>query len=352
MIDRSAFVAFGGVGSAEWAMSEPELPLYEPHRASRRDDPPPSRLAARDAAAFARSHHALILAHLRSIRPLGGDERGHRRRHRPGSDQGRPAHGRARRRWSGRALGEVRPQRERPSRHPLAAGGGRPGRGRAAPRRRLVPMTLLALDLFCGGAAMGLYRAGFEVVGVDHRPQPRYPFAFVRADALTPPFDLADFDLVWTSPPCQRYMRSGMMARDGRHSDLIAATRRMLKGTRFVIENVPGAPMRPDLVLCGSMFGLKIRRHRWFEASGWLSPFTLACNHDEPITGVYGHPHGRGGAWRNGRRPMLPSDAATWIREMEIDWMTPAELAQAVPPAYAEFIGREVRRIIEQRAVA
>jgi len=209
------------------------------------------------------------------------------------------------------------------------------------------------LDLFCGagGAGKGYSDAGFEVVGVDIKPQPRYPFEFIQADAL----EFLDgggavgFNAVHASPPCQAYIRSGMVAKDGRHPELIEPTRECLQATglSWVIENVPGAPIRPDVVLCGSMFGLAIRRHRWFELS-WGEPvMTLACDHSRPITGVYGHPHGKGGAWRNGNRPMLPSDQETWSREMGIDWMKPLELAAAIPPAYTELIGEQLLRHLE-----
>jgi DNA (cytosine-5)-methyltransferase 1 len=226
------------------------------------------------------------------------------------------------------------------------------------------------LDLFCGagGAAMGYARAGFEVVGVDITPQPNYcGDEFVEADALrvldmlTGVYDeplinalmTRPFDAVHASPPCQAYIRSGMVAKDGRHPDLLGRTRELLEQTGFpwVIENVPGAPMRADLVLCGSMFGLGVRRHRWFESNVALPPWPpAACDHSLPITGVYGHPHGKGGAWRNGRRPMLPSDRATWSREMGIDWMHPLELAAAIPPAYTEFLGGRLLNVIEVAA--
>lgn len=198
------------------------------------------------------------------------------------------------------------------------------------------------LDLFCGagGAGMGYSRAGFEVVGVDINPQPNYPFEFHQADAMAFPLD--GFDVVHASPPCQAYVRSGMVAKDGRHPKLIGPTRDRLKlsGATWVIENVPGAPLRVDLMLCGSMFGLEVRRHRWFESNAPIAPWTPPCDHSRPITGVYGHPHGKGGAWRNGKRPMLPSDLPTWSRAMGIDWMTAREIALAIPPDYAEFIGR------------
>lgn len=204
------------------------------------------------------------------------------------------------------------------------------------------------LDLFCGagGAARGYQRAGFHVTGVDCRDQPRYAGdVFVRGDAL----DYlarhgAAYDAIHASPPCQAYVRSGMVAKDGRHPDLVGPTRGALvaNGRPWVIENVPGAPMRCDVLLCGSMFGLGVRRHRWFESSEPLSPFTPTCNHSAPITGVYGHPHGRGGAWRNGNKPMLPSDRTTWAREMGIDWMRPLEMALAIPPAYTAWIGAQL----------
>jgi DNA (cytosine-5)-methyltransferase 1 len=205
------------------------------------------------------------------------------------------------------------------------------------------------LDLFCGagGAAMGYARAGFDVVGVDIEPQPHYPFEFHRGDALTFPLD--GFDAVHASPPCQAYVRSGMVAKDGRHPDLVAATRERLdaSGLPWVIENVPGAPIRIDLLLCGSMFGLSLRRHRLFESNVTVAPWTPPCNHSDPITGVYGHPHGKGGAWRNGKRPMLPSDLATWSAAMGIEWMPAKSLAQAVPPAYTELIGVQLIRHLE-----
>ena len=199
---------------------------------------------------------------------------------------------------------------------------------------------------------MGYSRAGFDVVGVDLEPQPNYPFAFVQDDALEhlAGIDLRQCDAIHASPPCQAYVRSGNVARDGRHPDLLGPTRELLEqtGMPWVIENVPGAPMRADAVLCGSHFGLAIRRHRWFELS-WAEPvLTLACDHSRPVTGVYGHPHGSGGAARG----MLPSDVATWSREMGIDWMTAGELANAIPPAYTELIGAQLLAHLEARAAA
>jgi DNA (cytosine-5)-methyltransferase 1 len=204
------------------------------------------------------------------------------------------------------------------------------------------------LDLFCGagGAARGYQRAGFHVTGVDIRPQPHYiGDVFIQADAMTYP--LNGFDVIHASPPCQRYIRSGNVDR-ARHPDLLPAARERLiaTGVAWVIENVPGAPMRPDVVLCGSQFGLRVRRHRWFESSVPLNPWLLSCNHSEPVAGVYGHPHGGGGAWRG----MLPGTHETWAMAMGIDWMTTKELSAAIPPAYTEWLGRQLMAVVGERA--
>ncbi len=193
------------------------------------------------------------------------------------------------------------------------------------------------MDLFCGagGAAMGYHRAGFEVVGVDVAPQPNYPFEFHQGDALE--FPLNGFDVVHASPPCQRYMTGGVVNRD-KAPDLLGATRLRLLDVPYVIENVPGAPMRSDYILCGTAFGLGVRRHRLFELSTGPVELSPACDHSRPVTGVYGHPHGKAGAWPG----MLPSTHEVWSREMGIDWMTARELTQAIPPAYTEFVGRRL----------
>lgn len=201
------------------------------------------------------------------------------------------------------------------------------------------------LDLFCGagGAAMGYHRAGFHVTGVDINPQPRYPFTFIQADAMTYPLD--GFDAIHASPPCQAYSvtRHAWNARKD-HPDLLAPTRDRLlaAGIPWVIENVPGAPMDALVMLCGSSFGLgtgeyQLRRHRWFEPSpGWwlLSP---PCQHNGPVIGIYGD-HGRD------RRRSSPRfgryfTMAERREAMGIDWMARDELGQAIPPDYTEYIG-------------
>lgn len=188
---------------------------------------------------------------------------------------------------------------------------------------------------------MGLHRAGYDVVGVDHRPQRSYPFPFIWADAISPPVDLSRFDLIWASPPCQAYIRGGTVAKH-RHPRLIEPVRRLLQRSRvpYVIENVPGAPIRPDYVLCGSQFGLSVRRHRWFEVSWRTAELVPPCDHSHPVAGVYGNAHGKRGAWPG----MLPSNRETWSTAMGIDWMTTAELTDAIPPVYAEYIGKAAQK--------
>ncbi len=140
-----------------------------------------------------------------------------------------------------------------------------------------------AIDLFCcaGGASRGLVNAGFTVMGVDLRPQPEYPFPFKLGDVLTmTPAQLAAFDLVWASPPCQHFTaykrRPGHVAPA---ENLIPQVREMLRasGVPYIIENVEGAPLENPRRLCGSMFGLDVQRHRGFETSFPLPEMT--CDH-------------------------------------------------------------------------
>jgi DNA (cytosine-5)-methyltransferase 1 len=204
----------------------------------------------------------------------------------------------------------------------------------------------LLLDLFCGagGCAVGYHRAGFDVVGVDLNPQPNYPFEFHRADAFE--FLAAHgwrFAAVHASPPCQGYSSvTRLRGSAGDHPDLIGPLRQALaaSGRPYVIENVPQSPLRDPTTLCGSAFGLGVRRHRLFETPNRVpSP---PCRHAEqgvPV-GVYGHPKGGESSSRRGRG--RKPDEAAWGRAMGIDWMNWRELAQAIPPAYTEYVGRHL----------
>ncbi len=197
------------------------------------------------------------------------------------------------------------------------------------------------LDLFCGagGASMGYALAGFEVVGVDINPQPNYPFEFYRADALTFPLD--GFDAVHASPPCQAYSTKTM--RPSRHARLIEPIRDRLAavGVPYVIENVDGA--RRELVdpirLCGSSFGLGVRRHRWFESN--VSVRGLPCAHKSQTPRYRVYDHGRW--YLSATVPVFGTGggkaAEHWAEAMGIGWMTRRELAEAIPPAYTQHVG-------------
>jgi DNA (cytosine-5)-methyltransferase 1 len=143
------------------------------------------------------------------------------------------------------------------------------------------------LDLFCGagGAGMGYHRAGFEVVGVDIKPQPRYPFEFHRADALEYLNQhWREFDIIHASPPCQFYSRATKMnGTKHNHPDLLQPTIDALDATGkpYIVENVPGAPMKNYLMLCGTMFGLRVFRHRLFVTSPQIMFSPFSCNHHD-----------------------------------------------------------------------
>lgn len=202
---------------------------------------------------------------------------------------------------------------------------------------------------------MGYHRAGYDVVGCDIVAQPRYPFPFIQADALAPPFDLSGFDLIHASPPCQaytpmanRWRGSGGLADDRR--DLVADVRTMLEssGRPWVIENVRGAPVS-GLTLTGEMFGLGVHRPRIFETSSLiLSPPVPAASRD--AVGIYGNGMGRL-LWTrtDGSELRAPASIEHAREAMGIDWMGWDEIKEAIPPAYTEWIGL---RMLELREAA
>lgn len=201
-----------------------------------------------------------------------------------------------------------------------------------------------ALDLFCGagGAAMGLSRAGFEIIGVDIEEQPRFPFEFIRADACSYPLD--GFDLIWASPPCQRYsMYSRNTGTSDRHPDLVATIRERLRSQRspWIIENVVGAPLRDPTMLCGTMFGLRLLRHRLFETSFAISSLLPSCAHLGDEIPVYGHGTPQ---WHRERCGNI--GIAAKREAMGIDWMNRDELSNAIPPVYSQWVASQapVRR--------
>lgn len=208
----------------------------------------------------------------------------------------------------------------------------------------------LLLDLFCGagGAGTGYYRAGFDIVGVDIKRQPHYPFDFIQGDALFPPIDLHQFKAIHASPPCQAYTVARNI-RKREHPKLIEPIRSLLQssGCLYVIENVPGAPLLSPVQLCGTSFSLQVevrgaeyelRRHRLFETNFDLEAVP-ACSHAKPVIGVYGH--GESKPMRD-RRGFQISQAEHRRAVMQMPWATRDEIAEAVPPAYTEFIGKQL----------
>ena len=222
------------------------------------------------------------------------------------------------------------------------------------------------LDLFCGagGCAMGYARAGFEVVGVDLFPQPRYPFPFIQADALTflDTGDLTHFDALHASPPCQEYsstrhLRKALYPHIPAADKLIGPVRARFEqsGLPWVIENVAHSPLPDALELCGSMFGLPIRRHRWF-ASSLLLFAPRPCQHTDGFyNAVGGKVRGYGmlatnQTYRDAKGSTRKREGyyslSVGRRAMGIEWMTLKELSQAIPPAYTEWIGQQMMEVL------
>ena len=209
---------------------------------------------------------------------------------------------------------------------------------------------------------MGYHRAGFEVVGVDLAPQPNYPFEFVQGDAIAMLDDLdfvSTFDAIHASPPCQDFLNltraNAALGRVSSHERLIAAARDGIAqhDLPYVIENVADArpELRNPVRLCGSSFGLPLQRHRLFESSEPL--VGVDCNHRWQKVPRY---------WTGFRPKGRPAKLSTvvqvygnggdqheWGPAMGIDWMTGRELAEAVPPVYTEFLGRQLLRFVELR---
>lgn len=207
-------------------------------------------------------------------------------------------------------------------------------------------MEASLLDLFCGagGCSVGYHRAGFtRIVGVDNRKQKNYPFDFVQGDALEYLLSHGhEFDAIHASPPCQAHTTLRSLHPHKEYPDLIPETRGLLEqsGKPWAIENVPGAPLKAGVVLCGTMFGLRVYRHRWFE-----TPFMIMQpDHPKHVIRA-GAPGTKGGRGRKahfmaGGFVTVCGNVGSYAGPaMGIDWMTGEELSQAIPPAYTEFIG-------------
>lgn len=222
------------------------------------------------------------------------------------------------------------------------------------------------LDAYCGagGVTKGFQRAGFFVVGVDHKAQPNYcGEAFERAEAMEvlerlldggrgASYRLEDFAAIHASPPCLGRSNLKAVNRHIVHVDLVAPTRELLlaTGLPYVIENVEGdmsgSPLIEPVTICGSSLGLDVRRHRLFETNWPLMVPPCAHGWQEKRFDVYEH-----GKWR--KSPTVPvygkggrKAKAHWAEAMGIDWMTHDEMAQAIPPAYTELIGHQLMQFL------
>ena len=239
----------------------------------------------------------------------------------------------------------------------------------------MTPRPLL-LDLFCGagGAAMGYSRAGFDVVGVDLSPQPRYPFRFIQGDALRALehlrnrgvlevrqadgtlVDVGPFAAIHASPPCHAYS-TGTQHRKNQgivYPDLLPPTQALLPllALPYVIENVPGARkiLHDPILLCGGMFDLGVTRHRYFEVNFLVEPPAHTCNGDQvDRDAVSITRHGPPARWYR-KNPGAVFNIRQWHDAMGIDWMNRRPLTQAIPPAYTEFLGRQLLAHLAERA--
>lgn len=228
------------------------------------------------------------------------------------------------------------------------------------------------LDLYCcaGGASVGYNRAGFEVVGVDIKDQPNYPFEFVQMSAIEAldhlngndpirvgngMYWLDDFDAIHASPPCQSStaLTKGTNAGKFQYEDFIPETRRLLEesGKPYVIENVQGSAVRRDMVLCGEMFGLQVIRHRYFEIN-WPGSAPEHIKHRGRVAGM------RHGVWYQGPYFAVYGEGGgkgtvkQWQDAMEMPWTSVRkEIAEAIPPAYTEYIGKQLIMHLEDKNV-
>ncbi len=226
----------------------------------------------------------------------------------------------------------------------------------------------LCLDLFCGagGVAIGLMEV-FDVVGVDIKPQPRYPGTFYQDDALHvlrallagghwKGYSIRDFAFIWASPPCQKFTR--MNNNKKKRIDLLTPTQKLFDAVTgwhpsYCLENVVGAPLRDPVWLTGTMFGLgakvgdvwfQLERKRGFEATFEIVPPADKARSDLPKVGVYGgHARNRSKEWGGRGTRDFPGHSQRDIasRAMDISNMTLVEMSEAIPPAFSEHIARE-----------
>lgn len=199
---------------------------------------------------------------------------------------------------------------------------------------------------------MGLHQAGFEVVGVDIKPQPHYPFEFHQGDALSYP--LEGFDAYWASPPCQGYMNALSMPNVRRKHNsaerLIEPIRERFLATSkpYIIENVPHAPLQNFIQLSGPMLNLKVIRKRWFECHGFELGLMPAAQTYKNARAAGYIPYNKGETSRRNIRLHQIWTKPRVSKAMDINWMSMAELNEAIPPAYSRLIGGWLIKALER----
>lgn len=233
----------------------------------------------------------------------------------------------------------------------------------------------LLLDLFCGagGASMGYSMAGFRPIGVDNDPVPLrcYPFTHLQGDWREHGerlLDAYDFAAIHASPPCQSYSVTKYSYDKEIPEGIVEDVREWLisTGLPYVIENVPGAPLINPAILDGTMFGLTahdpatdldlyLLRRRLFESNVLLlAPPSRVDEYEAAglqCGGVYGGGSIDHSKAKNTRRGGYTPSLDVRRELMGIDWMPRRILNQAIPPAYSEWLGKQVLAHIERHAV-
>lgn len=196
---------------------------------------------------------------------------------------------------------------------------------------------------------MGYHRAGFDIIGVDNEPQPRYPFKFIQADALT--FPLEGYDAIHASPPCQKWvtLSRNYSKTPKDHKNYIFPIRERFSklSCPTIIENVEFAPLINKLILCGTFFPeLRVLRHRGFEIRGATipQPDLAPCEYHPPVYIHTNKKHKNYGKLNPAHDYVSVYGNSSVRKEyaekaMGIDWMLKKELVQSIPPAYTEYIG-------------
>ena len=207
------------------------------------------------------------------------------------------------------------------------------------------------LDVYCGagGAGWGYHLAGFNVVGVDNKKQPQHKqgMEFIHADALKLLDDIEycrSFDVIHASPVCKKYSVTASLHNNDYPDDIAEVRRKLIKiGKPYVIENVPGAPLKDYVELCGSMFGLQVIRHRLFECNPQIIFPPMACNCSGGTNS-----HRAYSSFEKGAKYITVVGnnykADDGRKAMGIDWMTREYLSQAIPPAYTKWIGEQLKQ--------